>query len=260
MIAKAHQRIIRERAAIEDQHNLFGSWWNEYDMSPQKAVVREVPRKAVAGIISKYEWLENVPDNCNRFAALFFENEALGGAVAFSHQFFGGKYKLLGYSSVVLSRGVTLHFSPKWASSFLISRAIKLLYGNGDPIFVCGFSDWRAGEIGTIYQACNWFYLGHKKTHEWIDPDGNRRDASFHKIRVVSGSRHRKTGRTATKEEYTAEKNRMLQEGWTIETGIRRGRYATVAGSRGKQYRKMRGLLKEISKDYPKRNDLGRFS
>ena len=222
-------------------------------MSVNNAIVKEVGRKSVENLIVKYEWLGNLPDNCNRFAALFFGNDILAGAVAFSHQFFGGKYNLYGFPAVVLSRGVTLHYAPSWASSFLVSKATKLLYGNADPIFVCGFSDWRAGEIGTIYQACNWYYLGHKLTHEWIDPGGTRRDASFHKIRVVSGSKHRKTGRKATKDQYDLEKEKMLSEGWIIEKGITRGRYCTVVGKKGKQFREMIKLLEQNKQEYPKR-------
>jgi len=250
---KAHQRIIREKFQVEDAFNLFGNWWEKIDKSPNKTIVKEVERNSVEPIISKYEWLGNIPDNANRFVALFFEGKIMGGALAFSYQFFGGKYKLFGQPAIALCRGVTLHYSPSWVSSYLIQNGLKLLFSNADPVFIIGFTDFRAGEIGTIYQACGWYYLGHKRTREWISPEGIRKDASFHKIRVVSGSRHRRTGRKATKEQYEQEAKKMIEEGWIIDKSVFRGRYATVAGKKGKEYRYMIKLLEKHSKPYPKR-------
>jgi len=228
---------------------MFGSWWVGLDLSPASALVSEASRAEVQGVVERYEWMGNLPDNCSRYAKLTFDGN-VAGAVAFSRSGFGGSFTYLGNEAWKLARGVTLHWAPTWASSALISRSLRLLFD--DPTFVVAFSDWEAGEVGTVYQASGWVYLGHRPSLEWASPSGERKDASFHKVRVVSGSRHRRTGATATREQYDATARDMLDNGWSFRRVIR-GKYATVAGRRGRERRHLEALLAEQAKDYPRR-------
>jgi hypothetical protein len=229
---------------------MFGPWWSELELSVDRAVVSEARREEVEPLVARYEWLGNLPDNCSRYAKLTFDGN-IAGALAFSRSGFGGTFTLGGEPAIKLARGVSLHWAPPWASSFLIQRAVGLLF-RSDPLYVVAFSDWRAGEVGTVYQACGWTYLGHGKSTEWVAPDGSRRDASFHKVRVVSGSQHRKTGRVADRVKYLREQEDMLAAGWTQVTSIR-GKYATVAGRNGREHRRLGALLEASAQPYPKR-------
>jgi hypothetical protein len=59
---------------------------------------------------------------------------------------------------LLLSRGVCLHWTPKNTGSKLIMSSIKLLPEKYEVI-TCT-TDHLAGEVGTIYQACNFYYVG----------------------------------------------------------------------------------------------------
>jgi hypothetical protein len=62
--------------------------------------------------------------------------------------------------AICLARGACVHWAHPHAASFLISRGCKLAELKfGWKIFYA-YSDPTAGEIGTVYQACNWLYLG----------------------------------------------------------------------------------------------------
>ena len=50
---KAHQRIVREKAAQEND-DLFGNWWQDIDVDIKKAEVKEVTHKQAKEIIEKY--------------------------------------------------------------------------------------------------------------------------------------------------------------------------------------------------------------
>lgn len=249
-VDRCHQSLVRERAADEERDGMFGDWWDSLDLGVANAVVAEARREEVEPLIERYEWLGNLPDNCSRYAKLTFDGN-IAGAIAFSKSGFGGSFTLNGEPAIKLARGVSLHWSPPWASSFLIRRGTDILL-RSDPLFVVAFSDWAAGEVGTVYQASGWRYLGHSPSSEWMSPDGERRDASFHKVRVVSGSRHRKTGRKASRDEYEAERAQMIEAGWTQVTSIR-GKYATVAGRNGRERRRLLALLDGMARPYPKR-------
>jgi len=55
MKLKAHQRIIRERMAIEEEHNLFGNWWKNIDTTKKNAIVKEIKRQTDLPVSEKYE-------------------------------------------------------------------------------------------------------------------------------------------------------------------------------------------------------------
>jgi len=75
--------------------------------------------------------------------------------------------------TIAIERGTCVHWAHPHSASFLIPRVCKL--ANVDPtceacrakncvrhgfeIFYA-YSDVSAGEIGTVYQACNWHYIG----------------------------------------------------------------------------------------------------
>ncbi len=251
---KAHQKIIREKMEIEETHNLFGSWWDNINKSKSNANVKEIIREKALPIILKYEWLGTLPVNFIKFCGLYFDG-ALAGVTCFVEVKFGGKYTLWNYPAVCLGRGACVHWCPKWGASYLIQKSLKILFSDKDPLYVVAFSDWKAGEIGTIYQACNWFYLGHKGTKEWIDKNGKRYDINTPAVRAVTGfQRKNNPNLRATKKQRKKEEQKMINEGYKLVLGPTRGKYATVVGKKNKTYREMVKLLKNNNKPYPKRN------
>ena len=62
----------------------------------------------------------------------------------------------------LISRGACISWSPKNLASALIMFGIKWMVSNTEFRLFTAYSDWEAGEIGQIYQACNFYYLGKK--------------------------------------------------------------------------------------------------
>src|SRR5690606_7787460 len=75
----------------------------------------------------------------------------------------GEKYAPLG---VQLTRGACAWWAHPHSGSKLISFGLREMASKGYK-YAVAFSDPEAGEIGTLYQATNWFYLGFSTTKHW---------------------------------------------------------------------------------------------
>lgn len=62
----------------------------------------------------------------------------------------------------LISRGACVSWSPKNLASKLISFGVKWMVKNTNYRLFTAYSDTEANELGTIYQACNFYYLGKK--------------------------------------------------------------------------------------------------
>jgi hypothetical protein len=66
----------------------------------------------------------------------------------------------LANATVCLQRGACVPHAPKNSASFLIRWACRLAFKDFAWKIFFAYSDSAAGEIGTVYQASNWFYIG----------------------------------------------------------------------------------------------------
>jgi hypothetical protein len=169
---KAHQKLIRERKASED-NDLFGQWWESIDRSINKAEVREIDRATCEAIILEYEWLGCMPAVVWHMYGIFFDGHC-GGVVCYGPEYSensgatvrsgklkgGADWSRYGFEGkmVLLSRGACVHWAHPHAGSKLIRRSMDLLPKKYEV--VTATTDWAAGEIGTIYQACGFHYVG----------------------------------------------------------------------------------------------------
>jgi hypothetical protein len=160
---KCYQRHIREVWAELEPRVVITSL--------KGAVVEQIPNAAAKDLISRYEWI----------AAHRGEKYAMGAGTKFSY---GLKLdgELLGVAcfntgggpeprricqdidvakrTMCLCRGACVPYAPKDAGSFLVRHACRLAHReHGYEVFFA-YSDSDAGEIGTIYQAVGWKYLG----------------------------------------------------------------------------------------------------
>lgn len=62
--------------------------------------------------------------------------------------------------TVVLERGVCEPWAPPHCASWFIPKAVKLAARDHGWTTFIAYADPDAGEAGTIYQACNWMYVG----------------------------------------------------------------------------------------------------
>ena len=157
-IGEAYQYKIRLKKAEEERTNPY---WQNADLDLSKAIVKPIDRNLAKKIIEEYEWLGCMPAISKYYFGIFF-GDICGGVVVFSTEYSEnlGCWQKYGYEGkmILLSRGVCLHWTPKNTGSKLITRAIKMLPKQYEV--VTATTDHLAGEVGTIYQACNFYYIG----------------------------------------------------------------------------------------------------
>ena len=142
----------------------------EYVSSDQKELCREVKE-----FIERHEWLAKLPNRpTHRFTARLKKNGTLAGTIimatpnAFSN--------LLGKENKdkekLISRGACISWGPKNLGSWLIMSSLRWMAENTDFRYFTAYSDPEAKELGTIYQACNFAYLGQTSgtSKQYLDP------------------------------------------------------------------------------------------
>ena len=126
--------------------------------------------------IERHEWLGKLPNRpTERFTARLRGSQALAGVVvmatpnAFSH-ILGKENKSL---EKLISRGASISWAPKNLGSWLIMNSIKWMVRNTGYRSFTAYSDPEAKELGTIYQACNFIYLGQTSgtSKQYFDPN-----------------------------------------------------------------------------------------
>ena len=128
--------------------------------------------------IEKHEWLGKMPNRpTHRFIATY-KNLIVGTIIMATPNAFSNlinkDYK---NAEKLIARGACISFSPKNTASWLLMKSIKWMVQNTDFRIFTAYSDVEAKELGTIYQACNFFYLGQNfgaKTM-YLDPKNNEK-------------------------------------------------------------------------------------
>jgi len=238
-VGKAHQRTIRERKQNDAAgENLFGSWWDAIDTDINKAIVREIDRPTCEKIILEYEWLGTMPAVVWYMFGIYWDG-ACGGVVCFGPEYgenlgVWDKYGMTG-KIICLSRGACVHWAHPHAASKLIQASIKMLPKRFTAITAT--SDIRAGEIGTIYQACGWICCK-MNTH-------TRSGSMLNGKRLNSRNLRQKFG--------NSRKETIHAIGATVEKEEAKIRYFFFRGS-AKQRKQHIASISGIRCEYPKRN------
>jgi len=242
-VGKAWQREIREkRSRIEKRETV----------SLEGCYVEEITYKEAESIILVYEWLGSMPAKVRACFGLRAPDGELLGAAVFGNgpgsnsgsHICGEEYRKL---SVCLERGACVPHCHEHAPSFFVNAACKQAAEKYGWRIFFAYSDPSAGEIGTIYQALNWLYIGagagrNKNLtvgNDWrycyFDPNGRK---------VTSRSLRRKNGSIVWKE--------LEEAGWTRRREYSKGKYVCFYGNK-RERRKLRAALKPEPLPYPKR-------
>lgn len=213
----------------------------------KRAVVRPVSYTFAKQIILKYEWLGAMSSTRYHYGIFFGDYCAgvccAGGANCsggtLNHEFYGVERDQL----LVLARGANVHWSPPGANSKLVSWACRLLAKETHAKLIIAYSDTDAGEIGTIYQACNWIYVGKgSSTSQWIAPNGRVYDAKHpSNLRARQGDKHPRSMYVEA----------LKREGWIEQDSNPKHRYACILD---KQDQALQARLEGMRQPYPKRD------
>ena len=134
----------------------------------------------VRDFIIRHEFLGCLPNRpTHRFTARLKETGELAGVVVmavpntFSH-LIGKENKNI---VKLVSRGPSISWAPKNLGSWIVSRSCKWMVQNTEFRCFEAYSDPLAKELGTIYQALNWTYLGQTSgtAKVYLDPKNKDR-------------------------------------------------------------------------------------
>jgi hypothetical protein len=125
------------------------------------AKVRPIPLAEARAIIKQYEWLGTMPAVARFAFGIFFGNR-LGGAVVYGPEYAEnrGVWSRYGWTGRIIGllRGACLPWAHRHSASKLIRRSMALLPERFRVVTATCCK--AAGEVGTIYQAAGFDYLG----------------------------------------------------------------------------------------------------
>jgi len=224
---KARQRVMRERLAAVDAQPAA--------VDIGSAVVRAITLSEAKAIVELYEPMPAV----SGFAFGIFLEGRCGGAVVYGDDYGEnlGVWDCYGYSGriIALLRGACLPWAHPHAASKLIRRSMDLLPQRYNV--VTATVDRTAGEIGTIYQACGFDFVGtmRKGGRALIGVNGKH----------IS---ERQAGRLAG----TRGAHALAKLGFDVSAVPRKERYFAFRGHKRERAR-LRQAIAHLLKPYPKR-------
>lgn len=161
--------------------------------------------------IKRYEWLGTITQYSTHYFGAYYKG-VLGGVLIFSMP--NAFSKLLGDNTKdlerLISRGACASWTPKGLASCFLMWCIKWMVKNTQYRLFTAYSDPIAKELGTIYQACNFYYLGKQS-------GTNIRYINPYTGKIVSDRFFRQ--RTAYKK-YAKELNIKWDKKWEKTTGM----------------------------------------
>ena len=205
-----------------------------------RVVTKKEEREKMKVFIERHEWLGNLSQYTTHWFASYHKDKLAGVVLmnvpnAFSKLLGTGTDKL----ERLVSRGACISWSPKNLASKLIMDSIKWMVQNTDYRLFTAYSDPNAKELGTIYQACGFYYLGNKSgtQNRYINPYTGK---------LVSDRFFRQ--RTAYKK-YAKELGIEWQKAWTGKNGVNWDKVPA----------KIESSLRQASKDKQKNSKLITF-
>jgi hypothetical protein len=206
------------------------------------ATVRPIPLSEAKAIIERHEWLGTMPAVATHAFGLFF-GERLGGVVAYGPEYTEniGVWERYGFAGkiIALLRGVSLPWTHPHSASKLIRRSMALLPARFKVITATCCA--AAGEVGTVYQACGFDYVG--QMH------GGGRALIYWRGGIISE-------RTAKRRFGTEGRKRLAALGIRSHLVPRRSRYFAFRGS-GREQAALRASVAHRLMPYPKRHLAG---
>jgi len=135
--------------------------------------LEKIKCQEIIEFIQKHEWLGKMPNRpTHRFTARF--NGKLAGVIIMTTP--NAFSKIVGEDTIklekLIARGACISWSPKNLGSWMITKSIKYMILNTPFRVFSAYSDTEAMELGSIYQACSFIYLGKSSgsQKQYLDP------------------------------------------------------------------------------------------
>lgn len=126
-----------------------------------KILDSDIEKQAARQFIERHEWLGKIALNTTHYFGAYY-NDILAGVITMGCPAMFSK--LLGEDTKnierLISRGACISWSPKCLASAFMMWCIKYMVHNTQYRIFTAYSDPMAKELGTIYQSCNFYYLG----------------------------------------------------------------------------------------------------
>ena len=173
----------------------------------------------------------------------------------------------------LISRGACISWSPKNLASALIMFGIKWMVKNTRFRLFVAYSDTEANELGTIYQACNFYYLGKKsgakkqykiESGRWVSDRYFRSRSVYKRMAKKDGIDWKDEWQVGDKirfdlmPEETALRIKYLSKEYMLSCEDRdiaqKHKYAYILGIDKRETRELKKIFLERNKiyDYPK--------
>jgi len=249
-VTVAHQKKIKEKMAKEDAWNLFGKWWEQIDIDIKKAEVKPIDVRTATNLIKRYEWLQCMPAMVKYCFGIYFEGN-LGGAVVYSTEYIENlghwdKYDYTG-KIILLSRGACVHWSHPHSASKLITQSMKMLPEKYK--IITATVDEQAGEIGTIYQACNFHYIGSMREN---NPKVNSKTNDRFGVKINGKLYNARSIRQKIGSQRKEEILKTYPDAEFVPQASKKRYFYFLGNKKEKQYYKSK--IAEFIKPYPKRH------
>lgn len=265
----------------------------EIDLIESGLTEEDVKDLKVGDFIFAFEEKENVWKEAKEF---ILKHEWLGKMSLYPTHIFTARYngilagvvvmdmpnafsKLLGEDTRkierLISRGACISWSPKNLASALISYSMKWMVKNTRFRLFIAYSDVEAKELGTIYQASNFYYIGRSsgaqknylnKDGRWVSDRWFRSRALYKRIAKEAGIKWEENWQQRDRiiwdnvpdeiEKQIRELSRNYMKSCPVKTIPRKHKYCYVLGEDNRETKQLRRkfetLNKKIIKPYPK--------
>ncbi len=237
-----------------------------------KIVLDKNERTKLKEFIERHEFLGNLSQFTTHWFGAYHK-DILSGVILLNMP--NAFSKLLGDDTPkierLISRGACISWSPKNLASSFLMWVINWMVKNTDYRLFTAYADPTAKELGTIYQACNFYYLGQKSgtTTRYINPYTDkivsdrffRTRSAYKKYAKELGIQWRENWNNDQKilwenipdeiEKQLREYSKIIQSKSTKVEMPSKHKYAYVKGATKQETKRLRTLFEQLNKTYP---------
>jgi hypothetical protein len=236
--------------------------------------IGEIGAAEAAEFIRRYEWLGTVGNPVARYCARNEYGEAAAVAILsapvnvqaagicrpLNPRNLSDEDRAYLATVACLERGACAHWAHPHTASWFIPKVLELARAeHGWKIFYA-YSDPEAGEIGTIYQACNWLYIGAGAGRGSRGPRSKFRHSDWPRTTLHGGGKWIGERAFYQRGLSVADVGRRNGLGrlsaarpWEMIDDLDKGKYVKFVGNKGERRALMKALRYPVL-PYPKRS------